>query len=183
MMLVERVAPVTSTCSGQVALIPAGYGLLGTLVKRHTQLGVEDDFFNTPRDSSRLKRQIVLEYFDYYMKVMARKGKTAGYVDLFAGPGMYDSGEESIPILICRQVAADTRLRMLMKLWFNEGDASNYEKLQANVAALPGITTLAHRPRITHFRISDEFAPKLSGMRTPSFIFADPCGYKGLSPH
>jgi three-Cys-motif partner protein len=146
-------------------------------------LGVEDDFFNTPRDSSRLKRQIVLEYFDYYMKVMARKGKTAGYVDLFAGPGMYDSGEESIPILICRQVAADTRLRMFMKLWFNEGDASNYEKLQANVAALPGITTLAHRPRITHFRISDEFAPKLSGMRTPSFIFADPCGYKGLSPH
>jgi hypothetical protein len=47
-------------------------------VKRHTQLGVEDDFFNTPRDSSRVKRQIVIEYFDYYMKVMARDGKTAG---------------------------------------------------------------------------------------------------------
>ena len=152
-------------------------------MKRHTQLGVEDDFFNTPRDSSRVKRQIVIEYFDYYMKVMARDGKTAGYVDLFAGPGVYDSGEESIPILICKQVAADARLRAFVKLWFHEGDAKNYEKLQANVAAVPGITTLAHRPRITSSLISEEFSPKLSGMRTPSFIFADPCGYKGLSLH
>ena len=152
-------------------------------MKRHTQLGVEDDFFNTPRDSSRVKRQIVIEYFDYYMKVMARDGKTAGYVDLFAGPGVYDSGEESIPILICKQVAADARLRAFVKLWFNEGDAKNYEKLQANIAAVPGITTLAHRPRITSSLISEEFSPKLSGMRTPSFIFADPCGYKGLSLH
>ena len=70
-----------------------------------------------------------------------------------------------------------------MKLWFNEGDAKNYEKLQANIAAVPGITTLAHRPRITSSLISEEFSPKLSGMRTPSFIFADPCGYKGLSLH
>jgi three-Cys-motif partner protein len=114
---------------------------------------------------------------------MARDGRTAGYVDLFAGPGVYDSGEESVPILICKQVVGDQRLRASVKLWFNEGDASNHERLRANVGRVPGINTLTHRPRITSFIVSDEFAPKLSGMRTPSFIFADPCGYKGLSLH
>jgi three-Cys-motif partner protein len=151
-------------------------------MKKHTPLGVEERFFdNAPRDSSRVKRQIVTEYFDYYMRVMARNGKTAGYVDLFAGPGVYGSGEESIPILICRQVASDPRLSSSVKLWFNEGDPSNYEKLKANIAAVPGIAGLVNSPRVTPHVISESFAPQLSGMRTPSFIFADPCGYKGLS--
>jgi hypothetical protein len=72
------------------------------------------------------------------------------------------------PFSYANKVAADARLRAFVKLWFNEGDAKNYEKLQANVAAVPGITTLAHRPRITSSLISEEFSPKLSGMRTPS---------------
>jgi three-Cys-motif partner protein len=151
-------------------------------MKKHTPLGVAEGFFdNAPRDSSRVKRQIVTEYFDYYMRVMARNGKTAGYVDLFAGPGVYGSGEESIPILICKQVVSDPRLRTSVKLWFNEGDLENFEKLKANVSAVVGIDTLAHVPKITPHVISEFFGVRLSQMRTPSFVFADPCGYKGLS--
>jgi three-Cys-motif partner protein len=151
-------------------------------VKQHTPFGVEKGFFdNAPRDSSRVKRQIVTEYFDYYMRVMARNGRTAGYVDLFAGPGIYGKGEESIPIIICKQVVSDPRLRTSVKLWFNEGDPVNYEKLKINVHAIPDIATLSYRPRLTPDTISEAFVPRLSGMRTPSFIFADPCGYKGLS--
>jgi len=151
-------------------------------VKKHTPLGVEKGFFdNDPRDSSRVKRQIVTEYFDYYMRVMARNGKIAGFVDLFAGPGIYGSGEESIPIVICKQVVSDERLRASVKLWFNEGDAVNYEKLKTNIESVPGVATLTHAPKITAHIISQAFAPRLSSMRTPSFVFADPCGYKGLS--
>jgi three-Cys-motif partner protein len=68
-----------------------------------------------------------------------------------------------------------------VKLWFNQGDPVNYEKLKANIYAVPGIATLTHAPKVTSHIISDAFAPRLSGMRTPSFIFLDPCGYKGLS--
>uniref|UniRef100_Q01S55 GMT-like wHTH domain-containing protein n=1 Tax=Solibacter usitatus (strain Ellin6076) TaxID=234267 RepID=Q01S55_SOLUE len=151
-------------------------------MKKHTPLGVEEDFFDEePRDSSRVKRQIVTEYFGYYMNVMARDGRSPGYVDLFAGPGKYGSGEESIPILICKQVAANERLRNKVKLWFNEGDPELYKKLQENIAAIPKIDSFAHPPRITNRIISRAFAPQLSGMRTPSFIFVDPCGYKGVS--
>jgi three-Cys-motif partner protein len=150
--------------------------------KRHTSLGVEESFFDdAPRDSSRVKRQIVTEYFDYYMRVMARNGKTAGYVDLFAGPGIYGGGEESIPILICKKVVSDSRLRENVKLWFNEGDPEHFEKLKANIDAIPDIATLTNVPKITSHVISESFSLRLSQMRTPSFIFADPCGYKGLS--
>jgi len=156
----------------------------GIPVKKHTPLGVEEGFFDdAPRDSSRVKRQIVTEYFDYYMRVMARDGKVAGHVDLFAGPGIYGLGEESTPMIICRQVVADPRLRAQVKLWFNEGDPDNYEKLRANIDKISGIDGLANVPKITQHVISDAFTARLSAMRTPSFIFADPCGYKGLSLH
>ncbi len=115
------------------------------------------------------------------MRVMARNGKTAGYVDLFAGPGVYGGGEESIPIIICKQVVSDPRLRASVKLWFNEGDPSNFSALKANIAAVAGIATLGNDPRISPHVIAESFGPQLAAMRTPSFIFADPCGYKGLS--
>jgi hypothetical protein len=53
--------------------------------------------------------------------------------------------------------------------------------LKANIGAVPGIATLTNPPIITSHIISDAFAPRLARIRTPSFIFADPCGYKGLS--
>jgi three-Cys-motif partner protein len=112
---------------------------------------------------------------------MARRGKTAGHVDLFAGPGIYGGGEESIPLIICKQVVSDKRLRDNVKLWFNDGDPVNYEKLKANIGGVSGIATLTNAPIVTNRIISDAFAPRLSSIRTPSFIFADPCGYKGLS--
>jgi three-Cys-motif partner protein len=150
-------------------------------MKRH-MLGVQEGFFDqSPRQSSRVKRQIVTEYFDYYMRVMARNGRTAGYVDLFAGPGSYGNGEESIPLIIARQVTADPRLRDSVKLWFNEGNPDHFQTLKKNLDAVVNIGALVHKPRITPHLISDSFAPKLYGMRTPSFVFADPCGYKGLS--
>jgi len=86
-----------------------------------------------------------------------------------------------IPIIICKQVVSDPRLRASVKLWFNEGDPVNFEKLKANITAVAGIATLANVPRITSYVISESFGSRLSQMRTPSFIFADPCGYKGLS--
>jgi len=181
-MQIDEVAPVRFRNPGGSLWIYGPKHAFRRLMKRHTPLGVEEGFFDSaPRDSSRVKRQIVTEYFDYYMRVMARSGKTAGYVDLFAGPGIYGGGEESIPIIICKQVVSDPRLRASVKLWFNEGDPINYEKLKANIAAVPGIRTLANVPRVTPYVISESFAPRLAGMRTPSFVFADPCGYKGLS--
>ena len=46
--------------------------------------------------------------------------KTLRYIDLFAGPGIYEDGNESTPILIGRNVAADSTLKDKVQLVFND---------------------------------------------------------------
>jgi hypothetical protein len=75
-------------------------------VKKHTALGVEENFYARPRPASRVKLQIITVYFEAYMNKLARD-QTVGYVDLFAGPGLYDNGAESTPIVICKKVVTD----------------------------------------------------------------------------
>lgn len=147
---------------------------------RHTQLGVGEDFFKEPRDSSRRKLQIVTGYFDSYMNVLARN-REVGYADLFAGPGLYENGEKSVPIVLCERVVADERLRRFVRLWFNEADSELHAQLKQNVASVTGINTLKFPPAITRILISNRLAPRLEKLSIPTFIFADPCGYKGLS--
>ena len=147
-------------------------------MKKHTDLGVQEDFFARPTEASHRKLQIVSEYFDAYMKVLARD-QQAGYADLFAGPGLYDNGEKSVPIVVCEKVAADERLQRFVKLWFNEGDSELAAKLERNIRAVEGISRV--RYRVTNKVISSDLAPRLAKASAPTFIFADPCGYKGLS--
>lgn len=150
------------------------------MTKKHTPFGVQEGFFKKPSDASRRKLQIVAGYFDAYMNVLAR-GREVGYADLFAGPGRYENGEESVPLVICEKVVADERLRNLVRLWFNEGDPDWAAQLERNIATVDGINTLRHAPTITRRVVSKALAPRLERLSIPTFTFADPCGYKGLS--
>ncbi len=149
-------------------------------MKKHTQLGVQEDFFQAPTEASRRKLQIATGYFDSYMNVLARN-RDVGYADLFAGPGRYENGEKSVPVVICERVAANERLRRFVRLWFNEGDPELNSKLKRNIAAVEGISSLAHAPTITKIVISKTLAPRMERLSIPTFVFADPCGYRGLS--
>jgi three-Cys-motif partner protein len=149
-------------------------------MKKHTQLGVQQNFFAVPTEASRRKLQIAAGYFDSYMNVLARD-RDAGYADLFAGPGRYENGERSVPIAICERVVADERLREFARLWFNEADPELHLKLERNIAAVEGISHLKHAPSVTRILISKALAPRMEWLSIPTFVFADPCGYKGLS--
>jgi three-Cys-motif partner protein len=120
----------------------------------------------------------VVDYFLAWANVLARN-RTVGYADLFAGPGRYKNGEKSIPLLIAERVIADERLRKYIRLWFNEGDADYAKQLAENVRALPGIDSLAHSPTFTSKIVNKSFAKHRFSI--PTLVFADPCGYKGLS--
>jgi len=100
---------------------------------------------------------------------------------LFAGPGRYENGEASVPVVICERVVADERLRRFVRLWFNEADPELRSKLRRNIAAVDGISSLKHSPTITKIVISKTLAPRIERLSIPTFVFADPCGYKGLS--
>lgn len=150
------------------------------MTKKHTPLGVQEGFFGRPSEASRRKLQIAVGYFDSYMNVLAR-GREAGYADLFAGPGRYESGEKSVPLVICEKVVSDERLRNWVRLWFNEGDPDWAAQLDRNIKAVDGISTLRYEPKVTRILISKALAPRLERLSIPTFTFADPCGYKGLS--
>jgi len=149
-------------------------------MKKHTKLGVQEDFFRAPTEASRRKLQIAAGYFDSYMNVLARD-RDVGYADLFAGPGRYENGENSVPVAICERVVADERLRKCVRLWFNEADPELHSKLRRNIAAVEGISGLKHSPSVTRIVISKALAPRMERLSIPTFVFADPCGYKGLS--
>ncbi len=149
-------------------------------MRRHTELGVERGFFDRPREGSRVKQEIITKYFNAYMNKMARN-RTVGYADLFAGPGLYRNGEKSIPVLICERVIAEERLRNCVRLWFNEADPDLCDGLKRNIASIKGISDLRFEPTVTRIVISKSIVPKLEREGIPTLIFADPCGYKGLS--
>jgi three-Cys-motif partner protein len=145
---------------------------------KFSDLGVDERFFDYPRESSRIKQKVVVDYFLSWANVLARN-RTVGYADLFAGPGRYKNGERSIPMLIAEQVVQDERLRNCVRLWLNEGDPAFAKELKANILSLPGIESLRYGPAFTK-RIVDKTLAKRR-FSIPTLVFADPSGYKGLS--
>jgi len=89
------------------------------------------------------------------------------------------TARKSIPTLITERVVADERLRRHVRLWFNEGDPTLVQELRTNVFAVPGVDLLGHRPAVTNKVVGAELSDKKYSI--PTFVFADPCGYKGLS--
>ncbi len=145
---------------------------------KFTNLGVEERFFEHPTESSRVKQRVVVDYFISWANVLARN-RIVEYADLFAGPGNYKNGEKSIPLIITERVIRDDRLKKWVRLWFNEGDRKYASQLKSNILSLPGVNTLAHPPRFTARMVDRSFGSHQFSV--PTLVFADPCGYKGLS--
>lgn len=78
----------------------------------------EKDFFKKQTDSSRVKASIVSEYFPQYCKIIRRKHEPEmfRYIDLFAGPGIYEDGNISTPIMLARNIAKESSLKDKVQL-------------------------------------------------------------------
>ena len=81
----------------------------------------ESQFFEQQSLSSRVKASIVSEYFPKYCKIIIhhRRPKSIRFIDLFAGPGIYDDGNVSTPILVGRNCKEDNTLCQLVQFIFN----------------------------------------------------------------
>jgi three-Cys-motif partner protein len=145
---------------------------------KHSDLGVEEGFFDEPSSSSLIKQRFAVDYFMSWTNVLARN-RIVGYADLFAGPGLYKNGDKSVPVLIAERVIAEERLRNTVRLWFNEGDTRLAEQLRSNLLSLPGFGSLKYKPVFTKIVVDKSLAEHQFSI--PTFLFADPCGYKGLS--
>jgi three-Cys-motif partner protein len=143
-------------------------------------------FFDEREDQSEVKARIVSKYFLAWSRIIVpwarRNGQSVAYIDLFAGPGRYKDGSASTPLMILEHAIADPNLRASLITLFNDEEPKHTANLQQEIDKLPGIDTLAYKPRISTGDVGGSISASLQTVRmVPTFSFIDPFGYKGLS--
>jgi three-Cys-motif partner protein len=143
-------------------------------------------FFDESREQSIVKATIVAKYFWAWAKVIIptakrHEGKIA-YLDLFAGPGRYQDGTKSTPLLILQQAIADPQMRQMLVTLFNDRDENHSRELDAAIKALPNVGTLKYQPAVLNEEVGTEMVKQFQKTKlVPTLFFVDPWGYKGLS--
>jgi len=148
-----------------------------------------EDFFKKQTASSKIKASIVSEYFPSYCKIITKRyiPSEIRFVDLFAGPGVYQDGNVSTPILIARECQNDEFLRNKVRLIFNDKEFTEILK-QNFLKEFPegtftrpphfGNKTVGQDRNIKEFLLRDTHNGKNNDY--PSLLFIDPFGYKGI---
>src|SRR5260221_6551393 len=110
-------------------------------------------FFEESSEQSQIKARIVAKYFWAWAKVIIpavkrQKSGRIAYVDLFAGPGRYNDGTKSTPLLVLERAIEDPDMRQMLVTYFNDGLGDNAKLLEKAVRELPGIEKLTYPPRV-----------------------------------
>ena len=115
-------------------------------------------------------------------QVRKTRERKIAYLDLFSGPGRYNDGKESTPLLILKIAIEDTTLREMLVTTFNDRDKDNVRKLKSAIRDLPGIEKLKYEPIVWNKEVDADMEELFASTRlVPTLFFVDPWGYKGLS--
>ena len=143
-------------------------------------------FFAERTDQSEVKARIIEKYFSAWANVImptasAHGGKIA-YIDLYAGPGRYEDGAASTPLLVLEKAIAHPKMSQMLVAQFNDSDENLTDTLRAEIAKLPGIEKLKFKPYVTCGEVDSDAEDFFNNTKlVPAFTFVDPFGYKGLS--
>ncbi len=143
-------------------------------------------FFAERTDQSEVKARIVEKYFYAWANVImgtagALHGKIA-YIDLYAGPGRYEDGSASTPLLVLEKAIAHPKMSQMIVAYFNDADLNLTATLQTEIDKLPGIDRLKYKPTVSCGEVSSDADKFFNQTKlVPAFTFVDPFGYKGLS--
>jgi three-Cys-motif partner protein len=137
-------------------------------------------FFSRQTEASRIKAEIIAKYFSGWATVIRSKAKKIAFVDLYAGRGLYDDGNESTPLLVLRRAIADPVVRDMLVTIFN--DKEHADELRANIESLPDIGKLKFKPEVYKWEVADDTAKFFESRKLiPTLALLDPWGYKGLT--
>lgn len=145
-----------------------------------------EDFFKKQTPSSNIKANIVAEYFPQYCKILLKKPQLEiRYMDLFAGPGLYEDDSHSTPLLIAESCASNTLLSQKVRLIFNDNKYSNdlkknfykyFKKDTFHFEPKFGDKTVGEHQGINDYLTREPVKPNPH----PTLLFFDPWGYKGI---
>jgi three-Cys-motif partner protein len=144
-------------------------------------------FFTEQTAHSRVKADIVYKYVLAWGAIVLNEKFNApgeaAYVDLFSGPGSYDDGARSTPLLITEQVLKIAQLRNGLRMFFNDINPSLTNSLKQEIKALPQIDALRHAPHFTSEPASITLIDSFDLRRdVPQFYFLDQFGWADIPP-
>ena len=147
-----------------------------------------NSFFDESREQSQVKTRIVEKYFWSWANVIIGKNNRTdliGYVDFFAGPGRYDDGTKSTPLLVLEKAIKDEKIRDRLISIFNDANPDYAKNLEEAISLTHGIDTLKYCPIVKNIELGEEEDVSVNIFdrvkRIPTLYFIDPWGYKGLS--
>src|SRR5829696_8363953 len=89
-------------------------------------LVMSKSFFYEQLPGSKIKTNIVSNYFWKWAKVMVAKVKgkrnKIGYIDFFCGPGTYEDGSDSTPVQIIKIALNNSDISQMLVSIFNDKD-------------------------------------------------------------
>jgi three-Cys-motif partner protein len=148
-------------------------------------------FFQEQSAHSRVKADVVFKYVVAWLRIVAaaqarwRKGTfpQAAYLELFSGPGSYEDGNRSTPLLIMQEVCADPRLRQWLRAFFNDENQAFVESLKQEVNLIPNVSLLRHALEYRSETASVKLFESLHiPLHIPVFVFLDQFGYSDVTP-
>lgn len=148
---------------------------------------MNEDFFDQCTEHSQIKARIVSEYFEVWANIIlstTRRSQDSNiaYIDLFSGPGRYNDGTESTPLMVLRKAIENKKIRDNLVSIFTDKDQQHVKSLQQEISNFSGVKALMNIPEVKKEEVGENIVKILKEMRLiPSLVFLDPCGYKGLS--
>ena len=145
-----------------------------------------NSFFDESTEQSQVKSRIVEKYFWAWAKIITGQARTQddkiGYMDLFAGPGRYQDGLKSTPILVLERAIQEEDIRNRLVSVFNDLNMNYAQSLQSAIDSIPDIENLKYEPIVINAEVDETLVDIFERMNTiPTLSFVDPWGYKGLS--
>jgi three-Cys-motif partner protein len=145
-----------------------------------------EKFFREQSGASAAKTRIIGNFFSSWANIVVgearRRGNPITYIDMYCGPGRYEDGRPSTPLVVLEKAIANPRVAPHLVTIFNDEDPDFVEKLKGEVAKLPGIEKFVHQPIFLNRSIgrdTEQFFLERSNVAT--FAFVDPFGYTGLT--
>jgi three-Cys-motif partner protein len=144
-------------------------------------------FFAVQTAHSRVKADLVFKYVMAWASVVLnskhKNYKEAAYIDLFSGPGSYEDGCRSTPLLIVEAVLKKPLFREGLRTYFNDKESALTESLKQEIDSLAGIDKLVSKPVYTSLPASIALIDSY-GLSTeiPQFFFLDQFGWADIMP-
>ena len=152
---------------------------------------MSDEFFNLPREQSLVKATIVSKFFVTWASIIinilkrnenGHRIKGIAYIDLFSGPGRYDDGTPSTPILVLQEALKSEEICERIMILFNDGCSSHTESLRNEIDDFDGIEHFRSRPQVHNIVVERKLAHLLGSLPDiPILLFVDAWGYKEIS--